>query len=405
MIFRSENMFNGESVITKESYISVLGEMIKYVGPKLPAGHERCTLVDLGKKTLLPGLIDTHTHIFISDHSYGKNFSVELLRIKKLSSLERIQEARKNARSLLFHGFTAARDLGNSGRYLDEYFSHNEKSLELIYSGPGVSVNRGQFPSDTSLKTAETEYDILGDNNFSKIIEDRRRHSVEWLKIYLDNDPSSGGLSLVQANTLINEAIKQGLKVAAHSTNAMSAKTAVASGIQSLEHGYELDDETLATMKRKNIFLVPTDFGMDTCKQVYLKTHHPDYKNCNEYIKKRSMRLLKAHLIGVPIAFGSDAYLKLHSPLNSRGAVTLDALFSYVQQGLSPEEVIRMATANAAKLLGREDLGQIKVGKRADFLIVNKNPMEKIENLKSVSMVVSRGEIICGLESQCLGDN
>jgi imidazolonepropionase-like amidohydrolase len=375
--------------------------VIDSVAPHLtvPAGARE---VDLRKYTVLPGLIDVHTHLlYLEGVGPGLTLEGEKALIMEGTPLRALHGAAR-ARTFLAAGITTVRDLGNSGRFGDVAL---RKAIEdgsvdgprMITAGPGLSPEGGQFPGllDPYKAIAEEEYRIVrGPVDAAEAVTENQNYGSQVIKIYSNNTPNRGSLSLEEMQAIVAEAQRLGLRVAAHATSDASVWRATMAGVNSIEHGYQVADSTLALMAKKGTFLVPTDLDTATVR-VYVSLASPPGRpaitteQAAKFVESERDRLRRAIKAGVPIAAGSDNYLDLHMP---QGAAAKHNLFAYAESGMPPAQVLQAATFNAARLLGQEgQLGVIKKGAAADLIAVEGDPSADIRALERVRYVMKDG--------------
>lgn len=381
-------------------YITVREGLITQISDHIPQDARQCAHVDLSHFTVTPGLIDMHQHLLLTDRGFASDFFREVLRSAKLNRESRLAQARGHAHSLLISGFTSVRDLGNSGKYLDHELGdflavHQDMGPRFFYSGPGIAVNKGQFAGGASERWVKQEYSIISSSEQAQlIVAEHLKNGVHWIKVYADNDPGEGVMPPEMLAAIVQSAHAAGLKVTAHATRIDSAINAAQAGVDSIEHGFKLNERALSLMKEKNTTLVPTDFDYEECLILSQHGTGADFRDCGRYRDAMATRLLAARKAGVPIVFGSDMYVHLVSPLEERGPATLGALMAYVEEGLSMGEALRAATAQAARLLGASDLGMIQVGMKADIVAFRGDPFKTANDLKNVNFVMKDGEVI-----------
>ena len=408
-ILNTKHIFDGSKWHNTDTQILIEGDTITSISADSSRLPNNCQQINLKQAAVTPGLIDTHTHVFINDTNYGNDFSQVALTHALLKSESRMKIARQNAKSLLYSGFTSIRDLGNSGVFLDselkqEQTNNPNKPLPRIFiSGPGWAVNQGQLPNSVKNLEAVKEYTSISLNIESKeverLLQSYKEKNVDTLKLYADNDPEKGEMPLDLLKRIIEAAQKVNLPVAVHASTMTTSQNAAFAGARSLEHGFEVHEALLKKMIRQQSFLVPTGIDQATCHKIQGHNTDPEYKSCEKYLKNFGGRLMAAHKAHVPIAFGSDMYMVFQN--NDRGVNSLSSLFSYTEGGLSPSETLQTATATAAKLLRREDLGVLKVGAKGDIVAFNGNPEKDILALKKVSFIMKDGHIFCRSEKAC----
>jgi len=374
-------------------------ESITSGGPPREKADE-CARRDLRGLLLTPGLIDLHTHLFIEDRTSGEDFSRELLRIAREPVRRRSQEARLRALSMLRSGITSIRDLGNSGRFLDAALAREIEARpgagpRLHFSGPGIAAGEGQFPAGTALKITSTEYVFLSSGDQAETtVGELAARGAKLIKVFSDNDPNPGKLTGESLSALVRSAHARGLRVAGHSTDAAGAARAVEAGVDTLEHGYALNVDTLRLMKERGTFLIPTDFSREVCESLARGNPEPLFHPCTRYQTVRGARLRQARDLGVRIAFGSDMYYRLPGESGQRGPASLQTLIAYVEEGLTPLEALRAATSEAARALGTEDLGAIRPGALADLAAFAGDPLRDIRDILRPRFVMKGGALV-----------
>jgi len=400
-IIRAGRVFDSEKgTMSGPQEILVVKGRIESVGPTVTA-PKGARIVDLSKYTVLPGLIDAHTHLlYLEDPKNGgalegvKAVTIEGTPLRALHGAAR-------ARTFLAAGITTVRDLGNSGRFGDVALrtAIRDGSVDgprMIVSGPGLSPPGGQFPGVQAGYQAivDEEYRIVrGPADAALAVQENVSQGAQVIKIYSNNTPNPGALSPAELEAIVSTAKLLGVRVAAHATDDAAVWRAVSAGVNSIEHGYEVADSTLRMMAQKGVFLTPTD--VDTLVAVaYAKAagmEGPLPQGLVAYMQSERERLARAVKAGVPIAAGSDMYIALGM---AQGAAARRVLFAYIQAGLTPAQVLRAATLNDARLLGFEDeLGVIKPKAFADIIAVNGNPLDDFSAIERVVWVMKNGTI------------
>ncbi|HEY4681764.1 MAG TPA: amidohydrolase family protein [Candidatus Acidoferrales bacterium] len=374
--------------------ILIEGDTIQAVGPNvvLPDG---ATLVDLSQATVLPGLIDAHTHLTyepgdIGWQALGRSHPYEAL------------VGAKNARLALLAGFTTVRNVGADG-YSDVALRDavNNGLLpgpRILASGPSLGITGGHC--DSNLLALEFRHQSAGVANGPWEARAKVRENVKYgadlIKIcatggVMSKGDSVGGqqYTLEEMKAIVEEAHKLERKVAAHAHGAEGIKDAVRAGVDSIDHGSFLDDEGAQLMREHGTYLVPTIFLEEWIKENESKINLPDYARAKFRIVRPVHELGVARAIrsGVKIAFGTDAAVYPHG-MNAREFAVL------VRLGMTPLAAIQTATLNAAGLLGLEDrIGTIEAGKLADLIAVEGNPLEDVRRLENVRFVMKAGAV------------
>ncbi len=394
--------FNGylvdNEILIKNHKIVKIGKNIR--GPK---GTKQ---INLPESIIIPGLIDAHTHITFFAKKFDVDFSKELVRSEKEDSdIFRFVCSIHRARSYLKSGITSIRDVGNCGNFMDMKLkklidSNLIQGPQIYGSGPGIATHSGQFPENISDETVRSEYTIINDStDIQRAIDNYIYKKVDLIKVYPGNSPGYGAMSSGLLEKIVKYAHSKGLKVAAHAEFDFDAKKAALAGVDSIEHGYEISVDTLKTMSKKDIYLIPTDFSKEMYKFIFssLGAGEHDYflGNIDTLLSKRAERIKQAIDNNVKLAFGSDMFFYLINLDKSIGRFSKDALVSYVESGVPVSEVLKMATINAAKLIDNNKLfGVIKEGAQADIIAVRGDPLRDIKNLDKISFVMKNGRVV-----------
>ena len=223
-------------------------------------------------------------------------------------------------------------------------------------------------------------------------------HGADVIKIVMDVPPRS--LAVDEARAIVAEAHRSGIKVAAHATTAAAIADAVEAGVDSVEHGDEASDAVLAAMARKGIALVVTAWRAETVRELYSKSlflNERDRAGVEGFISawtagNRAL-VARARKAGVRIAAGSDMWFRY--PEKTRGQATVIAFEGLQEAGLSPAEVLRAATVDAARVMGWEDrVGSLQAGRFADLIAVDGDPLAAVSALHGVRFVMKGGVVV-----------
>jgi imidazolonepropionase-like amidohydrolase len=335
-------------------------------------------IIALGDVTLLPGLIDAHTHLLHQYYTkHGDDNSNRILEMVQLGPAKRALLGARLAREMLQSGFTAVRDLGNSSinadiALRDAINNGDVTGSRMFVSTRAISPAGGQFSSVTpeAQQLFSQEYvQISGAEEARKAVRQAIFDGADCIKVIANS--GNRRLSFEEMKIIVEEAKRANLPVAVHATDGDGpSMTAVEAGASSIEHAYTVSESVLNLMAKKNIFLVPTDATGVTKYQDRIK------------------RAIKA---GVRIAIGSDIYYEF--PGKTRGQVCAGMYKTYVASGMTNIEVLRAATINPADLIGNNSIGAIEVGRFADIIAVKGNPMNDISVLEGVVFVMKDGKV------------
>jgi len=263
----------------------------------------------------------------------------------------------------------------------------------MFVSGPGLSPVGGQFPGlkQNYQSIADEEYRIIrGAEDARLAVRENVTLGARVIKIYSNNTPNPGYLSLEEMRAIVDEAHLMGVKVAAHATDDKAVRRAVEAGVDSIEHGYQIEDATLVLMKEKNVVLVPTDVSSTEYAKYFElsgKPVPPDMKALVEPMHDRLRRAVKA---GVTIASGSDNYIDFSMP---QGEAARQVLFAYQESGIDPAQVLQWATFNAGKLVADGRIGVVKAKALADIIAVAGDPTKDLAAIEKVKFVMKNGTV------------
>ena len=393
---RAGKLIDGKSDKPLENALIVIeGDKIVSVaaGGSAPAGAE---IIDLSKATVLPGLIDTHTHVLLQGDITTEEYDAQLL---KQSIPYRAILAARNAQIALSHGFTAIRDLETEGAmYADVDVKTAIANGEV--PGPRMQVaTRAMAPTGMypllgyswELKVPMGVQYVDGADGARKAVREQAMYGADWIKYYSDRRyhfESDGVLhSMVnftdeEAKAIVDEAHRIGKKVAAHAIGSDGIAAALRAGVDTIEHGDGLTDALMDEMARRGIYWVPT-----ITVGVYVAPGRGG--NWPKMADLQRENFPKAVRKGVKIALGTDAGGFDWKTLNEAKEFEY-----YVQYGMTPMQAIRTGTSIAAELLGCGDkLGTIEAGKWADIVAVSGDPLKDIKEVENVKFVMKGGMV------------
>lgn len=379
---------SGKMIIGK--YIYIKNKKIEKILNKLSTKHYK--LINLSDYYLMPGLIDCHSHVFMTQTIKDINFEDALVREAQLSNSERTFRAIGFLKQYLDEGFTSVCDLGNSGFFLDaklkKNISNNNDYPNFFISGPGIATIKGQFRKNADEKMVQKEYSIINNKtNIEQLLQLYLKHNVDILKVYLDNSPGIGGMdSMLLRKLLSNKNISHFKKVTFHSIMPLQSKLIDEFKIQNIEHfNYftSSPNEQYKTVK----FATMTALDEETLKRF-------NFYNKIEFMAQlfTIKALAKNNTLQV---FGPDFYFHENKKEFNRASFVKKSISPLIQAGLSPIQIIRSMTINPAKSLKINSyLGEIKNKYQASLIATKDNPLENINAIRKVDFVMNRGKII-----------
>lgn len=380
--------------------VQVSGKKIVSVG-EFDDIPENSTVIDLSGYTVLPGLIDAHTHVLFSQEAQEDFAAHSIQGLTMESDALRTLRGSKRAKSYLDEGFTSIKDLGNSGTYLDVALRDaiNEGTIDgprIFASGPILSAVGGQIygVNEEHQGIIDLEYRIVKSPEDAKnAVREHVNQNVDVIKICADNLPNKSYLSVEEMASIVKTAHEYDLTVTAHCVTDTSAWNAIEAGVDGIEHGFNISDATLTRMAQENIFLVPTENSrayMETYAK--LSGYDDDLRWIESYIKNMSARLNSAIEKGVPIVAGSDNYTDIGT---SRGQSSKDMLRYYFEAGMKPLDVLQSSTYLSALFLKKEnEIGSFSLNSQADIIAVKGNvKTDFVNTMEQIVFVMKNGKI------------
>jgi imidazolonepropionase-like amidohydrolase len=365
-------------------------------GGPAPSGPGNIDTIDLSGATVLPGLIDTHTHIFLQGDATAEEYDVQLL---KQSIPYRAILAARNAKIALDHGFTTLRDLETEGAmYADvdvkTAIDRGEVPGPRLYVSTRAMAPTGMYPLlgySWELDVPHGVQPVDGMENARLAVRQQVSRGADWIKYYADRSYSFGPDGVLhglvnftdeEARAIVDETHRLGHRAAAHAISADGIAAALRAGADSIEHGVGLTDAEMDEMARKGTYWVPTVMAVAAVAPArgrqWLRMMDAERSAFGRALKKN-----------VKIAAGTDI-----GAFPWPGSNQAQELHYYVDWGMTPMDAIRSATAGAAQLLGLGDrLGTLEPGRFADIIAVTDDPLKSIAALDHVAFVMKNGVV------------
>ncbi|CAM2962264.1 amidohydrolase family protein [Hathewaya histolytica] len=391
----------------ENSLLMVNGDEIAYVGEmeniNIPEDYDT---IDTTGMTVIPGLIDTHVHFGGALNASDLSWILEHVIQKSIVAVAQ-------AETCLNHGFTTTGDISRNGTYLRNMINEGiVKGPRIVTCGLGLSRTCGHgdthgLPLDYVQKSHPWAICADGREELRKVVRSILRTEPDAIKIWATgggvwrlDDKRHQHYSYEEIEVVVEEANYVGLPVRAHCESLEGARACIKAGVHSIEHGQELDEECLNMMVQKDISLVPTmKFFYE-----WFTEYEPPYRSIldifpGETLAEKELNRTIANFqaakdTGVRIAVGSDSFC---SKLTPYGEYSLKEMYAVHDAGLSPMETIVAATKSGAEVLKVDDItGTLEKGKKADVVVLTKNPLEDITNinLDNMKFIIKGGKFV-----------
>jgi imidazolonepropionase-like amidohydrolase len=401
ILIKAERLFDARKGRLVEGGAAVLvqGTTIEAVGRDVqaPAGAE---VIDLGDATLLPGLLDAHTHL---SGELGNDFYREQFEQRLRPPAEQAHRAATYARRTLEAGFTTVRDLG-SDDYLDlglrnairDGYAAGPRMLVALHGLGSRGGHADGLPIPNDPKAPGVREGICsGADQCRDAVRWQARYGADVIKVMASGGVLSYGdavdhpqLTLEELTAIVEEAHRLGRKVAAHCHGDTAARVAMKAGVDSLEHASFLTADTLKIAKQNGTWIVPTLLALETLKERLDRLPPPIAAKARAALAAHTDMMHAGLKVGVRFALGTDSGVSKHG-INAR------ELAYFVDRGMTPARALQTGTIETAQLLGVDaQVGSLEKGKQADVIAVPGNPLEDIHVTERVSFVMKDGAVV-----------
>lgn len=386
---KSGKTLNDQTIVIEDGKIASVGASAE---ARVPADATR---IDLPNATVLPGLIDAHTHLTMDPKFGYERLAISVPREALIGA--------KNARTTLLAGFTTVRNVGASDfsdvALRDAINAGDVPGPRMLVSGPALSITGGHC--DNNMLPFEYHATESGVADGIAAVQHKVRENIKYgadlIKVCatggvlsLGDNPQHSQYTLEEMKAIVADAHRLGRRVAAHAHGAEGIRWAAEAGVDSIEHGSYIDEPGISAIKEHGTYLVPTLYLGDWMIENAGLTHLPAplLAKAQEVLPAARKNIAHAFASGVKVAFGTDAAVYPHG-LNAR---QFDVM---VKMGLTPLQAIQAATVNAADLLGwTGKIGTVEPGAWGDIVAVDGDPLKDVTVLERVKFVMKSGEVV-----------
>jgi imidazolonepropionase-like amidohydrolase len=382
-----QRLVDGQRVVIRDGRIAAI---------EAPTAGRAATgeqVMDLPGLTLVPGLIDLHTHLLLRPYDEAP-WSDQVLRdLPEIRTIRAVVAARRTLEA----GFTTIRDLGTEGAGLADVALREAIAARLIPGPRVVAVTRaivstacyGPQEYDRRLDLPQGADEATGVDELRRVVRRQVTEGADWIKFYADYHRRPGiaatpSFTQQEMEAIVDEARMAGLPVAAHATTGEGIRRAVRAGVRTIEHGYEATEDALKLMAERGVVLCPTLAAAEAYDRYDIAG---GLEKEQDRLRRAKETVRRALQVGVTIACGSDAGVFSHGD-NAREIELM------VECGMSAGQALRAATAGAAEVLGvARDCGRVEAGCAADLVAVRGDPLRNISALRQVVVVIRSGRV------------
>lgn len=357
---------------------------VQAVGDPDPRGDE--PVYDLGGKTIMPGLVDAHLHFSLSGEA-------SVAEVAAMSEAELALTEARNARTTLEAGITGVRAMG--ARDLDVMLSEYIDRGEVL--GPRMVANCRSI-TITGGHGHHLGREVDGPTDCRRAVREQIKRGAEFIKFMATGgvttpgtDPNKPAFTDEEMDALVDEAHRRGVHAAAHAHGAAGVRAAVRAGVDTIEHGTFLDEETVDLLVHEDVVLVPTLSAPYYIMQNADHATNESVQKTDDVYERHIESFQRAVEAGVTIVGGTDA----GTPFNYHGANATEISFM-TEYAMDPMDAIVAMTGRAAETIGLDDAGILAHGSHADFLVLDENPLDDVSAIADPRTVLKGGEVVAG---------